>query len=861
MRIPESAFYKLAKILDLEQKKGYQARSVIGGLEQYAQRWATEAKLEAGAEQAAQIDSIANLFQGYFEQDLAGREKAVTEAQRQLTEMRDKGLWAPPQRERRSPRQAFAVGGEVPSEAAPPFPEGSAVAPGVAQPTAEAGPLPPPPGGYRATPFRPAVLSLDSPVNVLPGVSGVYAGRLHRLGVRTIRDLLYLFPRRYNDYSKMQKISQVRIGGEPQTIVGTIQEVQNIPTRRGTMRTSAIIVDETGQVEAVWFNQPYLAQSLPRGAQVVISGRTDQFLGKAVFQSPEYELLESEDLIHTGRLVPVYPLTEGIGPRWMRRLVKRTVDRWTPEVVDHLPSMLRQRANLLDLPMALSQIHFPDSEDSLERARRRLAFDEFFLIQLGVLQRKQEWQDGQPANAMQANNGLVRSFVDSLPFTLTGAQERALREILADMQKSKPMARLLQGEVGSGKTVVAAAAILVAVNNGFQAAVMAPTEILAEQHYKTITNLFAEAESRSQGQGDLAVTPKVRLLIGSLRNSDKTSLHDEIAAGTVDVVVGTHALIQEQVDFRRLGFIVIDEQHRFGVMQRATLRQKGLASGNGTSPHVLVMTATPIPRTLALTIYGDLDISVIDELPPGRREIKTYWLTPRMQERAYTFIRKEVTAGRQAFIICPLIEESEFLETKAAVAEYERLQSEIFPDLRLGLLHGRLRPHEKDMVMNAFRQGQLDILVSTPVVEVGIDVPNATVMLIEGADRFGLAQLHQFRGRVGRGEHQSYCLLLADSPSIEGQERLQAITRTQDGFALAEEDLKMRGPGEFFGTRQSGLPDLKIAKLSDVSILEQARTEALTLFAQDRKLERPEHRLLAQKVAAFWQVKGEGDLS
>lgn len=859
VRIPESAFYKLAKILDLEQNKGYQARSVIGGLEKYTQRWVTEAKLEAVAEQAPQIEAIANLFQGYFEQDLAGREKAVTEAQRQLTEMRDKGLWAPPQRERRSPRQAFAADGEAPAEAASlsPFPEGSGVAPGGAQPTVEVGP---PPGGYRAVPFRPAVLSLDSPSNVLPGVSGIYAGRLNRLGVRTIRDLLYLFPRRYNDYSKMQKIGQVRIG-EVETIVGTIQEVQNVPTRRGIMRTEATIMDETGQVRAVWFNQPYLAQSLPRGAQIVISGRTEQFLGRPVFQSPEYELLESEDLIHTGRLVPVYPLTEGVGPRWLRRLVKRTADRWVPEIVDHLPAMLRQRANLLDLPMALSQIHFPDSQDSLERARRRLAFDEFLLIQLGVLQRKQDWQDGQPGNAMRVENGLVRSFVSSLPFTLTGAQERALREILADMQKPKPMARLLQGEVGSGKTVVAAAALLVAVNNGFQAAVMAPTEILAEQHYKTITNLFTEAESKGQGRGDLAVTPKVRLLTGSLRNSDKTSLHDEIAAGNVDVVVGTHALIQGQVDFRRLGFIVIDEQHRFGVMQRATLRQKGLAGGNGTNPHVLVMTATPIPRTLALTIYGDLDISVIDELPPGRREIKTYWLTPRMQERAYAFIRKEVNAGRQAFVICPLIEESEFLETKAAVAEYERLQSEILPDLRLGLLHGRLRPHEKDMVMNAFRQGQLDVLVSTPVVEVGIDVPNATVMLIAGAERFGLAQLHQFRGRVGRGEHQSYCLLLADSPSIEGQERLQTITRTQDGFALAEEDLKMRGPGEFFGTRQSGLPDLKIAKLSDVSILEQARTEALTLFAQDRKLERPEHRLLAQKVAAFWQVKGEGDLS
>jgi ATP-dependent DNA helicase RecG len=410
------------------------------------------------------------------------------------------------------------------------------------------------------------------------------------------------------------------------------------------------------------------------------------------------------------------------------------------------------------------------------------------------------------------------------------------------------MSRLLQGDVGSGKTVVATAAMLLTVASGSQAVMMAPTEILAEQHYRTITDLLANLELRG-GLSQLSI----RLLIGSLKQAEKERIRQEIASGEAQIVIGTHALIQEGVKFKDLALAVIDEQHRFGVLQRASLRQKGV------SPHVLVMSATPIPRTLALTIYGDLDISCIDELPPGRKEIKTRWLLPTERERAYAFLRSQIEKGRQAFIICPLIEESEKIEAKAAVEEHRRLQEEVFPDLKLGLLHGKMRAEEKEAVMGKFYRGELDILVSTSVVELGIDVPNATVMLIEGAERFGLAQLHQFRGRVGRSEHQSYCILLSDSPTPESVERLRAIEETQDGFALAEKDLEIRGPGEFFGTRQSGLPDLKLAKLGDVKTLEIARAEAKALFQEDPELSKPEHRLLLRKLEEFW--RGEGDLS
>jgi len=575
-----------------------------------------------------------------------------------------------------------------------------------------------------------------------------------------------------------------------------------------------------------------------------------------VFESPEWELAEDKELVHTGRLIPLYPLTRGLHPRQVRKLLKEVVDQWAWQVADFLPAELKERCNLLELPQAISQAHYPDDEIARDKARVRLAFDELFLLQLGVLGKKRDWQESQPGSPLSIQTSVFDTFLKSLPFELTAAQHSVLKEILADLQKPQPMCRLLQGEVGSGKTIVATTALLMAAANDYQGAFMAPTEILAEQHFTNISQLLSRAGREEEGESYLrsfsGILPQpltVALLIGDINQVRKQGLQQRIQDGSIDIAIGTHALIQKGVEFHRLGFAVVDEQHRFGVAQRSALRQKGF------SPHVLVMTATPIPRTLALTLYGDLDLSVIDQLPPGRQAVKTKWLQPRQRDSAYAFLRRQVAGGRQAFIICPLVEESEAIQAKAAIAEHQRLSAEVFPELKLGLLHGRMPAAEKDEVMRHFRSGKLNILVSTPVVEVGIDVPNATVMLIESADRFGLSQLHQFRGRVGRGQEQSYCMLLAQNPSEIGRQRLDSIENIQDGFALAEEDLKLRGPGEFFGTRQSGLPDLRMAKLSDVALLELARREAITLFQTDPTLDK--YQLLAKELARIWQQGGE----
>jgi ATP-dependent DNA helicase RecG len=582
------------------------------------------------------------------------------------------------------------------------------------------------------------------------------------------------------------------------------------------------------------------------------------FNGRHVFESPEWELVEDRELIHTGRLVPLYSLTQGLRPRQVRKLMKGVIDQWAWQVEDFLPPELKQRCNLLELPQAISQAHYPEDEAVKDRARVRLAFDELFVLQLGVLSKKRHWQESQPGSPFSVKASVLDAFLKSLPFELTAAQQKVLKELFADLQKPQPMSRLLQGEVGSGKTVVAVAALLMAAANGYQGAFMAPTEILAEQHFATIGQLLSRVGHQEEGEdylcsysGVLSHPLTVALLIGDITQVRKQELQQRIANGDIDIVIGTHALIQKGVEFCRLGLAVVDEQHRFGVTQRSALRQKGF------SPHVLVMTATPIPRTLALTLYGDLDLSVIDQLPPGRQVVKTKWLKPGQRQSAHAFIHRQVASGRQVFIICPLIEESEAIQARAAIAEYQRLSEEVFPELRLGLLHGRMSAAEKDKVMRRFRSGELDILVSTPVVEVGIDVPNATVMLVESADRFGLSQLHQFRGRVGRGTEQSYCMLLAQNPSEVARQRLDIIEKVQDGFQLAEEDLRLRGPGEFFGTRQSGLPDLRMAKLSDVALLELARSEAIKLFQTDPSLEKTEHHLLAKELARVWPQAGE----
>ncbi|MBI5649887.1 MAG: ATP-dependent DNA helicase RecG [Chloroflexi bacterium] len=803
------SFGELERMLVNEQKKCAD-HLVIGGLEKFINNW-TGAQKQSG--DANRADAIALALKGYGNATPDEREAMLTRA---LAALRGETESA---NQIEEPDDEFDADDE--DEIAPTR---------KAAPKSEAKPA-------RTTPV--AAYGLDASITRLQTIGPAHAKKLQKLGVYTVNDLLYLFPRRYDDFSQLKTVSQLMYGEEV-TVLLTVCEVFTRETRRaGLTITSVVLADTTGTIQATFFNQPFLQKQLPTGRRIVVSGRVDKDLQHLVFKQPEWEPL-SKELLHTARIVPVYPLTEGITNRWLRRLVHSVVEFWASKVPDPMPEKIRADAQLPDLNTALREIHFPSTPEKMEHARRRLILDEFLAIQIGVLQQRRKWRE-QPGRALRVDDARIRDFLAQLPFKLTDAQDRVLNEILRDIQVTAPMSRLLQGDVGSGKTVVAASAMLIAVANGAQAALMAPTEILAEQHFKTLSSVFA----------NLPNPPRLAQLIGSMKNRDKEAAREQIKTGAVDIAIGTHALIQESVEFNDLALAVIDEQHRFGVEQRGIIRAKGY------HPHILVMSATPIPRTLALTIYGDLDLSVIDQMPPGRQEIKTKWLQPLERERAYAFIRNQVKEGRQAFVICPLIEESETIDAKAAVEEYENLRKQVYPELRVGLIHGKLRPSEKDDTMNKFRDHEIDILVATSVVEVGIDVPNATVMLIEGADRFGLAQLHQFRGRVGRGAHQSFCLLLAEKKESVADDRLRVIESTQNGFLLAEEDLKLRGPGEFFGTRQSGLPDLKIAKLSDTKILEEARGIAQDLFERDPDLQNSEHHLLAQRVREFWKAKGD----
>jgi ATP-dependent DNA helicase RecG len=674
--------------------------------------------------------------------------------------------------------------------------------------------------------------------------------------MHTLGDMLYNFPRRYDDYSQLKPIKRLRYG-EDVTVIGTVESLSTRPVRGGRFKiTEAIITDGTGALRITWFNQPWIEKRLMQSAQIVISGKIDQYLGRLGMNNPECEPLESQNL-HTNRIVPVYSLTANITQRWLRQKMYEVVTYWAPRVSEPLPDPILQSASLVGLPNALMESHFPSSIDQLQFARHRLAFDEILMLQLGVLSQKRSWQN-RSARIYETADDWLQSQVDHLPFPLTNAQHSALQDVRADLASGRPMNRLLQGDVGSGKTVIAALGIAMLARHGAQSALLAPTSILAEQHYKNMLNLLAWEDADSELNGDKISSPlkpdQIRLLIGSTPENVKQEIREGLANSTIKLVVGTHALLEEPVNFNDLQLAVIDEQHRFGVEQRAILRSKG------ENPHLLVMTATPIPRSLALTVYGDLDLSVMDEMPPGRLAIQTQVFFPRERERAYTFIRGQIEQGHQCFIIYPLVEESESIDSLAAVDEHARLQREVFPNFNVGLLHGRMKPDDKDLVMAGFCQGDYQILVSTSVVEVGVDVPNATVMLIEGANRFGLSQLHQFRGRVGRSQYQSYCILIPDTPDAIENERLAAMVETNDGFVLAQRDLEQRGPGEFLGTRQSGYSELRMANLTDLHLIEKARLHAQMIFDLDPDLKSPDHLLLAQSVKRFWSL-GQGDIS
>lgn len=673
--------------------------------------------------------------------------------------------------------------------------------------------------------------TLNSSAQYVKGVGPKRIKILNKLGISTIHDLLYYLPRRYEDRSHFKPISQVKVN-EFETIRGKVLTLGIRRTRKKISIFELAVGDKSGIIYGTWFNQPFMKDKFKIGDEVILSGKVEWY-AHLQMNSPEYEVLSSgdEDTIHTGRVVPIYPLTQDLSQRSMRQIMKNCLDTYLSNVKDMLPDSILRRHKLVNLKEALFSIHFPQDMRHLEPARRRLVFDEFFLLQLGIGLHRLKIKTAHPGISHRIDGKLLSEFEKSLPFKLTPAQKRVIEQIKKDMAGNKPMNRLLQGDVGSGKTIVSIFSLLTTIQNGFQAAVMVPTEILAEQHYLTLSQLL------------VPLGLNVVLLISGLSKKMKEKTLTEISSGQADVIVGTHALIQEGVEFKKLGLVVIDEQHKFGVLQRANIRNKGI------NPDVLVMTATPIPRTLALTVYGDLDVSVIDQMPPGRGVVKTYWVGENKRPDVYRFIEKQVSRGRQAFIVYPLIEESEKLQVKAAVKMLEEFQNKIFPHLKVGLLHGRMSAQEKEKTMKAFRDGDYDILVSTTVIEVGIDIPNATVMLIENAERFGLSQLHQLRGRIGRGEHESYCILMSDAVTEESKKRLTAMTKTSDGFKIAEYDLSLRGPGEFFGTRQHGLPELKIGNLAtDLKLLETARQEAFALIKQDPKLIKPEHQLIKENL-------------
>ena len=855
------ALDKLAKFLRLEASRGYDNRAVLGGLERTLDPWLSEAQA-AGVPEEIQRQ-VREELTSYAGRSPEERQSSLTALRSLIGEVADAEPDAPqigpattgPDVTFRSdpdPTPSVAMRKPEPSEPErapePPMPAPEEPTPPGFDSAAddlleeeEDEPPPRPAAPEDLTPVEEA--AFRAPLTTLPGIGPKSAQTLSKLGLNTLGDLLFYFPRRYDDYSALKTINRVWFGEEV-TIIATVDEIKLRPIRGGRMKlVEAIVSDGTGALRVSWFNQPWILTSLQAGKAVVLSGRVDQYLGKLVLNSPEWEPLERQQL-HTNRIVPVYPLTAGVSGKWLRRVMHSVVSRLAPRLVDPLNRDLRQQAELLELGQAVLQIHFPDDMARLEQAQQRLAFDELFYLILGVLRQKREWQALQ-STPLVVNDEWMEAFYASLPFAVTSPQRAAMQDVRLDLASGRPMNRLLQGDVGSGKTVVAALAIAIACRNGHQAAMMAPTSILADQHYRTLLALLPALGIPAES---------IRLLIGATPETEKRSIRQGLADGQVQVAVGTHALLEDPVQFQRLGVAIIDEQHRFGVDQRSKLRAKG------GSPNLLVMTATPIPRSLALTIYGDLDVSLIDELPPGRVPIETRLLLPIERSRAHRFIQAQIAAGRQAFIIYPLVEGTDKSEALAAVEEHERLQATVFPDQRLGLLHGRMRPDEKDTVMEEFRSGKLDILVSTSVVEVGVDVPNANAILIEGANRFGLSQLHQFRGRVGRSEYPSFCLLLPDSEDAAANERLQALESTTDGFRLAELDLEQRGPGDFLGTRQSGFAELRLAKVTDLHLVEKARRLASQLFQEDPELSQPEHARLAAHLRRYWSG-AQGEIS
>lgn len=699
--------------------------------------------------------------------------------------------------------------------------------------------------------------ALENEAQFLKGVGPKNAAALLKLGLRTVRDLIFYFPRRYEDRTNLPKMQATR-PGQWVTVRGTLLGFEGRPTRKGKVLLRAAISDGTATINLVWFNQPWVKAKLEsyRG-ELIAYGQIKEAGYSYEIHNPEYELIGDEEAGEQfARIVPVYPLSEGVSQWVVRRAVASALAAGLSAVEDPIPERILAKEKFKPLAWCLQQIHAPERLELSEEAHDRIVFEEFFYMQVALAARRMQTQQevgiafpisklgpGELVGAGLLGQSIGVSLEEELhallPFNLTGAQKRVIGEIWADMERPYPMNRLLQGDVGSGKTAVAAAAMLACVRCGFQTAIMAPTEILAEQHAANLRRLFEP------------LGLEVELLVGKLSSAQKKKAAQRTREGISPIAVGTHALIQEGVEFKNLGLVVIDEQHRFGVLQRAALRGKGV--GN---PDVLVMTATPIPRTLTMTLYGDLDLSVLDEMPPGRKPIKTHWKQPSDRPSVYQGLRKLIAAGRQAYVVCPLIQESESLTAQAAQDLYYRMTNLILPDLRIGLLHGQMKAKEKEAVMESFRRHELDVLVSTTVIEVGVDVPNATAMVIEDANRFGLSQLHQLRGRVGRGDNQSFCVLIGEATNDEARSRMNVMVETTDGFRIAEEDLRIRGPGELMGTKQSGVLDLHLADLvRDSRMLEVARQAALQLIDEDPTMSKPENRMILERARRTWSTE------
>ena len=884
-----SALETLVKVLKTEREQGYENKAMAGGLAAYVPNWSEQARQQARRPEAvALVEEVAGCMREYdAAEDRETRSKSVDymlgritgriapppSVQARIAELHAQSASpAPPvpapeaqarpaasserpprphpsepprapkppkkPQQQRPPRQPVHDGDEGGnrqefSSLGPEF--GGAPSPGMLDvPSAVHLERPPREPRPALSPEEAAdrLHGLRAPVTVIKGIGEGLAEKLARLGIVTVWDMLQLLPRRYDDYTQLRFISRLT----PDQIVTVIGTIRSTETRigRNNRRDFYMTVDDgTATLSVTFFGQHFLINSLRKGQQVVLHGKTSIFGNRIHLTNPEWELVDIEDLRAIG-IVPVYPLTEGLTNKTLRRHMRHAVEYWAERIPDYVPPAVLDRAELGDLGWAVQNLHFPESKDHLAHARRRLSFDQLLLIQLAVMGNRRAWQST-PAVPLPVDDLQLAEFSESVfPYSLTGAQRRVISEIRADLGRDVPMNRLLQGDVGSGKTAVALSAMAMAFLNGRQSALMAPTSILAEQHYRHFVRM-AEAFP-----GDRK--PRVALLTGALAGGEREAVYTGLADGSIDMVVGTHALIQGGVEFRNLALAIVDEQHRFGVEERGALR------GKGANPHLLVMTATPIPRTLTLTMYADLDLSLLDEMPPGRIPITTTVLQPVALEQAYLRMQGLLDQGQQAFLVFPLVEASEVSEADSAIEAFERLKP-VFYRHKLGLLHGRMKPAEKDEIMRAFREREFDVLVTTSVAEVGVDIPNATVIIIHGANRFGLAQLHQFRGRVGRGGLPSFCLLVPDTQDKDAMDRLMALKINHDGFALAEVDWKLRGPGDLAGTRQSGSSAFRLMEGVTPELVELAQREARTVFAEDPDLALPEHQLLAERVA------------